>query len=182
MDQSDVLMLVARCQDGDQRAIEILVSAYKYLVYKLALSILDDPDEANEATQDAFVLALRKLDTYRGKAAFKTWLFSITINVCRGHLRRRSRQKRITEAIKVLLPNWNKTPSHQYNRLVASEKRLDVLEAVESLHEKYRIPVILRYYHDLPIADIAQILGVSERTVYNRLNSAHERFRYLIDK
>jgi len=182
MDQSDILMLVARCQDGDQQAIEILVKAYQHLVYKLALSILDDPDEAKEAAQDTFVLALRRLDTFRGEAAFKTWLYSIAINVCRGQLRRRRCRVRLTDAIKILLPNRDETSSPSSNRTAAEEERLDVIEAVGSLHEKFRVPLVLRYYHDLPIIEIAQILRVNERTVYNRLNSAHERLRYLIDQ
>ena len=54
------------------------------------------------------------------------------------------------------------------------------MEAVNSLPEKIRLPIILRYYHQLPIAEIAQVLCVSERTVHSRMKTAHERLKKLI--
>src|SRR4030095_6915108 len=77
-----------QCRVGDSLAIERLVQTYQGAVYRLALSILDDSDEADDATQEVFVAALRALESFRGNASFKTWLFSITVNVCRNRLTR----------------------------------------------------------------------------------------------
>src|SRR5512142_911106 len=90
----ETLRLIERCRNGDGLAIEALVQAYQPPVFRLALSILDDPQEAEEAAQDSFVAAIQALDTYRGDSSFTTWLFSITINTCRMRLRKgRSRQR-----------------------------------------------------------------------------------------
>ena len=86
--------LLQSCRAGEPAAIEQLVSTYRPAVFRLALSILDDAAEADEAAQDTFVAALRALGRYRGDAAFATWLYAIALNVCRGRLRqRRSRQR-----------------------------------------------------------------------------------------
>ncbi len=85
----DIAKIVQGCLDGEQTAIEALVRAYEKDLYRLSLSILDDPAEAEEATQDAFLAALKALASYRGEAALGTWLYRITLNVCRTRLRRR---------------------------------------------------------------------------------------------
>lgn len=79
MNYVDTIQLLSRCQNGDSLAIEALVRTYTSLVYQLALSALDDPAEADEATQDALVAALRKLDSFRGQAKFTIWLYTITL-------------------------------------------------------------------------------------------------------
>ena len=75
-----------QCREGDALAIERLVQTYQQDVYRMALSILDDPDDADDATQEVFLSALRGLASFRENASLKTWLFSITINVCRSRL------------------------------------------------------------------------------------------------
>jgi RNA polymerase sigma-70 factor (ECF subfamily) len=77
-----------QCREGDPLAIERLVQTHQTEVYRLALSILDDPDEAEDAVQEVFVSALRSLDSFRGDASLKTWLFRIAINLCRSRYRR----------------------------------------------------------------------------------------------
>ena len=70
-----------QCREGDSLAIERLVQTHQRDVYRLALSILDDPDDADDATQEVFLSALRGLDSFRADASFTTWLFRITVNV-----------------------------------------------------------------------------------------------------
>ena len=62
------------CKAGEAQAIEKLIQAYQKEVYRLALSILDDPDEAEEGTQDAFIAVLRALDSFHGGSSLKTWI------------------------------------------------------------------------------------------------------------
>src|SRR3546814_12520019 len=79
----------------------------------LALSILDDPAEAEEAAQDALVAAINALDTYRGDSAFTTWLYAITLNVCRTRLRKhRSEERRVgKESVSTCRSRWS--PDHE---------------------------------------------------------------------
>jgi RNA polymerase sigma-70 factor (ECF subfamily) len=169
--------LLANCQAGDVQAIAELVEAYRPALFRLALSILDDPAEADEAAQDAFVAALGALGGYRREAAFSTWLYAITVNVCRGRLRRRGARQRLRRALEALLRLNPGHPPRPEEHALQAEARADVWQAVQALPEPQRLAVVLRYYHDLRLGEIAAVLGVTERTVNNRLRAAHARLR-----
>lgn len=166
--------LLQRCRAGETAAIEELLSAHRLAVYRLALSVLDDPAEADEATQDALWRAMRALPSYRGDSAFTTWLYAITLNVCRGRLRQRRARERWFGPLQAL---FQLQPPGPEEIAAQNETAAATWQAVHALREEWREVIVLRYYHDLPIADIARIAGVSERTVHSRLSAAHDRLR-----
>src|SRR5512143_2151653 len=84
-----ITQVLKGCQEDESAASDALAHTYRHHLYRFALSILHDPVEADEATQDSLVTAIDKLDTYRRESSFKTWLFAITLNSCRGRLRKR---------------------------------------------------------------------------------------------
>jgi RNA polymerase sigma-70 factor (ECF subfamily) len=163
-----------QCREGDPLAIERLVQAHQADVYRLALSILDDPDEADDATQEVFVAALRSLDSFRGDSSLKTWLFSITVNVCRSRLQRGRSRARLRQILQSL---FRRDQSHPESEAIQREADSELWRAVHALDEKHRIPVILRYYHDLPVVEIAEMLHIPVGTAHSRLNQARERLR-----
>jgi len=165
-----------QCRVGDSLAIERLVQTYQQDVYRLALSILDDSDDADDATQEVFVAALRALESFRGNASFKTWLFSITVNVCRTRLGRHKNRGRLQQIMQSLF-QLNSKHAHPEHEAIQSESDSALWRAIHALDDKHRIPVILRYYHDLPVAEIAETLGVPVGTVHSRLNHAREKLR-----
>ena len=168
---------LAQCREGDSLAIERLVQTHQADVYRLALSILDDADEADDATQEVFVAALRALDSFRAAASLKTWLFSITVNVCRTRLQRDKRRGRLQQILQSLLSN---DQAHPEKEAVQNESHAAIWHAIRALDDKHRLPVILRYYHDLSVADIAEMLGIPSGTVHSRLNHAREKLRSLL--
>ena len=163
-----------QCREGDPLAIERLVNTHQAEVYRLALSILDDPDEAGDATQDVFVSALRSLDSFRGDASLKTWLFSIAINLCRSRLQRSGNRARLRQILQSLVRRDQPGPESE---AIRHEANSALWQAVRALDDKHRIPVILRYYHDLSVAEIAETIGIPVGTVHSRLNHARERLR-----
>ncbi len=177
----DTMQLLTLCRQGDSLAIEALVRTYTPPVYRLALSMLDDPAEADEAAQDALVAALSKLDTFRGQAKFTTWLYSITLNVCRGRLRKRRAQARLAGVLQALsrLSVPAEPPPEQTT--LRQEQDAALWRAINALDERRREAIILRYYHELPLAEIGQVLGVSERTIRTWLHTAHEQMRRMLD-
>jgi RNA polymerase sigma-70 factor (ECF subfamily) len=181
LSQSALTHLLANCQAGDAEAIAELVETYRPALFRLALSILDDPAEADEAAQDAFVAALRALGRYRGDAAFTTWLYAITVNVCRGRLRRQGARQRLRRALEGLLRLNPAQPPRPEEHAIQAESRAALWQAVRALPEPQRLVVVLRYEHDLRLAEIAAVLGVTERTVHNRLSAAHMRLREQVD-
>jgi len=177
MEQSEIAGLVAGCQQGDEAAIERFVAACQPPVYRLALSVLDDPDEACEAAQEALVAALARLGSYRGDSAFTTWLFAIALNVCRGRLRKRRARERLTKSLQALwLLKAGGDPGVE-ERALRDERDAALWAALGRLDEKLRLPLILRYYHDLPVDEIARLLRLKPGTVASRLFTARERLR-----
>jgi RNA polymerase sigma-70 factor (ECF subfamily) len=153
------------------------VQTWQQAVYRLALSILDDSDDADDATQEVFVAALRALESFRGNSSFKTWLFSITVNVCRNRLQRAKSRGRLHQILQSL---FMQNQAHPENEAMQNESDSALWQAIHTLDDKQRIPIILRYYHDLPVAEIAETLGVPIGTVHSRLNHAREKLRMLL--
>ena len=166
-----------QCREGDSLAIERLVQTYQQDVCRLALSILEDADDADDATQEVFVAALRALDSFRGESSLKTWLFSITINVCRNRLQRAQSRGRLRQVLQSL---FLQNQAHPESDAIQRESDSALWRAVHALGEKHCIPVILRYYHDLPVAEIAEMLGMPVGTIHSRLNHARDKLRTLL--
>src|SRR5579872_3152177 len=83
--------LVQRAQAGDPEALSALVQSQQTYVYSIAMSLMHNPADAADMTQEAFVRLLRSLHTYRGETKFTTWLYRLVTNICLDGLRRRGR-------------------------------------------------------------------------------------------
>jgi len=172
--------LIAACRQGDELAIEQLVRQYETGVFRLALSVLDDPAEANEAAQEAFIAALKALERYQDHSTFKAWLYTITVNTCRSRLRKRRTVEKLKQTL-IGLFRVQKHPSPE-ETVIQNEKDAALWRALQKMDEKHRLPLVLRYYHDLPIAEIAQILNLNEGTIHSRLHHGRERLRLALDE
>ena len=84
-------VLVQRAQAGDRDALSALVQSQQTYVYSIAMSLMHNPADAADMTQEAFVRLLRSLGTYRGETKFTTWLYRLVTNICLDGLRRRGR-------------------------------------------------------------------------------------------
>lgn len=174
--------LLHQCHKGDVLAIEQLVSEYQPQIYRLAYSILADGSqngtcEADEATQDVLLAALKASEAYRGEASLTTWLYTITINTCRDRLRKRRTCKRLIQTMQALAQLTGGHGPSPEDESIRNEGQATVRQAVNSLGERQRIPIILRYYHDLSIAEIAEILDINEGTVCSRLSIGRDQLR-----
>ncbi len=177
MNLVNTLKLLTLCQQGDALALERLVNEYQPSVYRLAYTILEDGPEAEEAAQDVFVAALKALGSYRSESSLTTWLYAITVNVCRDRLRARRTRERLAQALKTLAHMDKRHHVSAEEETIRSEGEAAIRKAVNALGEKHRMPVILRYYHACPVDEIAQILGINEGTVCSRLSTARDQLR-----
>lgn len=169
--------LVAECLAGNEDAIELMVRQYEGGVFRLALSIVGNQPEANEITQETFLSALRSLASYREKSSFKAWLYAIALNHSRNYLRKRKVIERLRATLaSVFRLDIEKQPSPE-DVAIQSEKEAAVWQSLNGLDERHRIVVILRYFHELSIAEISDILAVNEGTIHSRLHTAREKLR-----
>ena len=158
---------------GAKITLETLVHDHRAYLFRLCLSILNDENEAEDLTQETFVAALLGLNKFRGDAHIRTWLSSIAINLCRDFMRKRKARQTLQTALENLhLLQRPPLPEETY---LQTERHTQLWEAVNQLDEKHRLPVILRYAHNLPTAEIAQILGLTEGTVHSRLHYARKQ-------
>ena len=168
--------LLERFPPSNPLVIEAVVRIYRAPVYRLALSILDHPDEAEDATQETFIQVAAHLDRYQVGSDFRAWLYTITVNLCRGYLRKRAAQARLQQAL-AALGSLIGSSGGMETRLVQEQTENEIWDLVDQLPEKQRMVVILRLAHDLSIAEIAQILDISPKTVYSRLYDAFRNLR-----
>jgi RNA polymerase sigma-70 factor (ECF subfamily) len=173
-------LLLESCLRGDPQAIEMLVRDHQGAIFRLCLSILDDAKDAEDATQETFISAVNALHSFRGDAVFNTWLYAIAVNTCRRQLKRRGRQREVRSALQLEQPISMPVPSNPEQTLVEREVADALLEAVAELDEKHRIPIVLRYFHDLSVTEIARILEINEGTAHSRLSNARGRLHGLM--
>ena len=165
--------LIRRAQAGDREAFAALFEQHKNLVYKTACLILGDAHEAEDALQEVFLLVHRSLTTFDArKGAFTTWLHRITLNFCLNHRRQKNHP-----SLEDVLP----TPAIHFPGAQLAEE--DALwRATRSLSDKQQAVVILRYYWELPYAEIASILEVPLGTVKSRLDLALKTLRKILEE
>jgi len=140
--------------------------------YRLAFAILGDDLEAEDAAQDAFTSAWRQRATLRDPDRFEAWFARILVNVCRDRLRKRARIRR--------LPATMEEERHVDPAQATLDR--DVLgRALAALDPDFRIVVILRFWIDLSVDDIAERLGIPAGTVKSRLHSSMRQLRAALE-
>lgn len=159
--------LVRRFLSGDRAAFAVLVERHERRVYNLALRMTGREEDARDATQDAFLTALRKLSSFRGEAAFTTWLHRVTVNACYDLLRKRQRALLPDRAVDERPgPEPPPAPDHAD----AAVTSLDVRRALLEVPPDYRAVMILHDVQDLPQEEVAAILQIPIGTVKSRLH------------
>ena len=174
-----ITMLNDRVQTGEPGAAKRMVLSLQPELLRLASTILRDHEEAEEAVQDALLAALKNLETYRGEASYKTWLFSITINVCRRRRQKQIARRQLSQALQAIF-RLGAGPAHPEETIIRGETCTAVRRAMNQLDEKHRMPIVLFYDHDLSIAEIAETLGLPQGTVLSRLHTAREKLRHVL--
>ena len=159
--------LVRRYLSGEGAAFAILVERHERRVYNLALRMTGREEDARDAAQDAFLTALRKLSSFRGEAAFTTWMHRVTVNACYDLLRKRQRQPMLERGNEDLpAPEPVPYPDHS-DEVVLS---IDVQRALMQVPEDFRAVMVLHDVQDLPQDEVAAILGIAVGTVKSRLH------------
>ncbi|HSV85012.1 MAG TPA: RNA polymerase sigma factor [Levilinea sp.] len=154
--------------------VEEWIERYYPDIYRLALAILHDPDEASDAAQDCFVAADRAINGFQYESSPKTWLYAIAINTCRTRLRKHKTQRALVDKVRSIQSLFERLPSPE-DQIIHAEQDSWLREAIRRLDEKHRLPIVLYYLEDLPVREIAYILGINEGTVHSRLHYARSQ-------
>ncbi|NJM06274.1 sigma-70 family RNA polymerase sigma factor [Candidatus Gracilibacteria bacterium] len=175
----DEPVLIQRTLAGDQRAFAELVERYTGAVFNLAYRMLNNAQDAEDAVQEIFLRAYRRLDSYDTERKFVTWLLTIASNYCIDRLRRRRFDWLTLDDVAFWLPSTRTGPER--NALL-NEQRAAVQQALQALPEQYRSITVLRYWQDLSYLEIAEVTGLSESAVKTRLHRARKMLETVLQQ
>ena len=173
---------IARAQQGDGRAFEVLYNLHKRRVYSLCLRMLGNVSEAEDLTQDAFLQLHRKIGTFRGDSACSTWLHRMAVNVVLMHLRKKGLPQISLE--EALGPTQEDGPRKDLGArdlvLSGSVDRVALERAVQELPPGYRLVFVLHDVEGYEHNEIAEILRCSIGNSKSQLHKARMRLRDLL--
>lgn len=164
--------LAQKAAQGDRQAFAELIREAEPMLYRIAWSMLQNEQDCADAVQDTILSAWRSIGGLRNPAWFRTWLIRILINACKQLLRRRARTGEMPMA---------ELTAPAIHSASACDDALDVRRALATLSDRERVPVMLYYFDDMPIAEIARALSVPEGTVKSRLFAAKKRLKRLLE-
>ena len=183
----DEKKIIEQVLAGDNNAFGVLVETYQDRVYNLALRMCGNADDAFDLSQEAFVRAWRGLAGFQQEAAFSTWLFRLTANVCLDWLRAKKRRPTVSlttadddgEEVQMDLSDPGKSPEEI---LEAAEDRAALAKAMNELPGEYRQILTMRAINDMSYTEIAETLQIREGTVKSRLSRARLALRNILVK
>jgi len=180
---SDDNVLAAAVLTGDTTMFSPLVIRHTTRLYNLALRLLGNSEEAEDATQEAFLRAYAHLAAFRGSASFASWLYRIMLNVCRDQLRRRQVRERTVELARVdhLWSDEHYTVDPE-RVVLALENRQVIEQALYRLPAKYRATLLLHELDGLTLTEIADLLHTPLPTVKSRLQRARMALVTMLDE
>lgn len=167
-DAADVALVLA----GDLSAFEGIVRRWQHRLVTMAWRFCRDRAAAEDMAQEVFVKAFRALESFRGEAAFSTWLTSIALNTYRSRIR--------AEGLPLLSLDPGRTLGLQpgtHDELESRQRDEAVRRAVLALPEKYRDAILMYYLEEKDLGESSRVLGVGEGTLKARLFRGRELLR-----
>jgi RNA polymerase sigma-70 factor (ECF subfamily) len=171
------LELVGRIRSGDGSAFEALYRQHGTRLYNLASRMMGPHGEADDLLQDIFLLAYRKLGSFRGESSLGTWLYRLAMNHCLDVLRnRQTRMSQQTDS----LDEPDAPPVASPVPLVGAVSRIDLERAIEALPPACRAAFLLHDVEGFGHQEVGTMLGISEGTSKSQVHKARMRIRYYL--
>ena len=149
-----------------------MIDKYEKDLIRMCCAYLRDISMAEDAVQETFLKAYKGLDSFKGNSSEKTWLIRIAINVC-NDMRRNSWFRFIDQKIDVerlQIPKWEQ-----------NDVSISLMMEIMRLPRKYMEAILLYYYEDMKVAEIAEMLGISDTVISRRLKKAREMLKGMLE-
>ncbi len=183
LSSADDMVLIDRfLRTDDEEIFELLVRRYQEKVFRLAVSILGRgaESEAEDATQEVFVVLLRRLKTFRRESAFSTWLYRVARNQIIEYRRRAPhRASHVDADVLRTMPDGGALTDPQ-RVATTGQKRARIMSHVDRLGEPQRVVVYLHYWQGQSLAEIAELLDLKLTTVKSHLFRARQRLSIVL--
>jgi RNA polymerase sigma-70 factor (ECF subfamily) len=159
---------IAQSQKGDLKAFEKLINLHKARVFTLAMRILQQREEAEEAAQDVFIQAFKSMKQFQGKAKFSTWLYKICYHISVDRLKADENRKKKHENVAIETQNAYMKAIDE--NIVQTEQQAFVQKLLHLLPEEERFIVSLFYFDELSLKEIASVVGITENNAKVKLH------------
>lgn len=165
---------VERCLHGDSDAFGDIVGRYQKPVYNAIRRMGADREEARDLSQQVFVKAFERLDTYDPTRRFFSWLYRVAINETINYLKAR-------RSWDPLRDSFEDPHANAEEELETADRDRDLSRALRALDPKYRLVIIARHFLNLSYADAAHVLDLDQKTVKSRLFTARQQLRDILE-
>ncbi len=156
--------LIKKAKKGNAKAFETIILNYKSYLYKIAYSYVKDKDIALDIVQEVTCNAWVNIHTLRKDIVFKSWITRIIVNTSLNYIKKENKIVFLDDENPLIEPEKN----------ITIEEKLDLYNAIDLLKPKYKTVIILKYFDDMKIEEISEILGVSINTVKSQLKRARQ--------
>ncbi len=172
---SETQQLIEQTLNGDKKKFNILVKKYEKLVHNYIFLLCRNKETTQDIVQETFLRAYTYLSKYNSKYAFSTWLLTIAKNCYFSYIKKSRKLKIVKQGNKEMNTEFDYGEiDKNLNNL---EKRVDIKYAIESLQNELKEVIVMKYYYDLRVKDISDILTIPEGTVKSRLFLARNELK-----
>jgi RNA polymerase sigma-70 factor, ECF subfamily len=176
--------LILKAKNGDIKAFEQLIKTTSSKIYNLGLKLLRNKEDAADLMQETYIKAYEHLGSFKGNSAFSTWLYRIATNLALMKMRKDKNKKVTVDQLKEAsnpsmareMPDWTHNPAYHFRK---QELKGILNSAIDSLPRKYKSVFVLHDIEGFPIAEVANMLSLSEPAVKTR---SHRSRLYLREK
>ncbi|MFH1755894.1 MAG: sigma-70 family RNA polymerase sigma factor [Candidatus Latescibacterota bacterium] len=167
--------LVMKCAHGDKKSFEALVERYEKPIYNIAYRVMNNGEDAMDITQNIFMKAYQKIDTFDTSRKFFSWLYRIAVNESINY----SKLKHLTQEIGKDKEFAGKSPNPEES-CAESEIHGYLQDAIEALDFKYKTAIVLKHFHGLSYKEMSDILEIPEKTVKSRLFTGRQLLKNIL--
>jgi RNA polymerase sigma-70 factor (ECF subfamily) len=174
--------LIERLKKGDEAAFKEIVESSQGLVYNTALGIVQNPEDAEDVTQEVFVQLYESIKSFKGESKLSTWLYRITVSKAMDHLRKKKRKKRFAYVQSLFGANEELVLDppdfvHPGVSLDNKEKAKELFKAIDQLPAKQKIAFTLNRIEGLSYQEISEIMKLTVASVESLLHRARKNLR-----
>jgi RNA polymerase sigma-70 factor (ECF subfamily) len=190
MDRQEEQDVIARVRRGERAAFAALVDAYRTPIFNLAFRMTGHPSDAEDLAQETFLRAFEQLPRFNPERSFYTWLFTISLNLIRNHLKKTGRRRRADhylprERLTGAVDSRGRPVVQQGTRDeedVSAEKGEGLARCLRKLSPELRELLVLRFYQGLSFEVIAEIAGLSQSAVKMRVYRGLDKLRKCMEE
>ncbi len=178
MNESQEAALIRRCQAGDKEAFRTLVEQYRSILFGTAYLMIRDKGLAEDAVQEALIQIWKHLPSFHLKSSIKTWLVRIVMN----EVKQQFRKKKLTMVSLEEAPETSSEHEEAETVLIRNEERQGLRQALGKLPPDQREALVLRYFSELTVPEIAVVVNQPQGTIKSRLSRALEHLNEILNR